>query len=387
MEEDRQDKKSRLKKYLLYVLYTIKMGFSNGKLWLGKRTGLIQTVKILPFIGFGNSEELFFLGRVLKDKGIGISKLEDSRWRNFKKMYKRFFTWEIPDVRIKAFLQGKSETALTDSEGYFQVSLKPESQIKLNTPWQEVHLELMDTVVKNQDTVQAVNRVVIPGENARFGIISDIDDTIVPTGATRIFEMLKNTFLRNAHSRIPFPGVSEFYRALQQGASNDEYNPVFYVSSSPWNLYGFLMEFMEINQIPLGPLMLRDLGLTKEHFISGSHNKHKLIQVERIFEIVKEIPFILIGDSGQHDPEIYLKVVKHFPERVKMIYIREAATGRKKALETGEKIRALGAGFLLVKNTMEAAHHAAENGWIQKDKLNKVDQKKERVEHEMHNSL
>ncbi len=241
--------------------------------------------------------------------------------------------------------------------------------------------------VKNQAKVETMNRVVVPGENSRFGIISDIDDTIVPTGATRVLEMLKNTFLRNAHSRIPFPGVSAFYRALKQGTSSGEHNPVFYVSSSPWNLYGFLMEFMEINQIPLGPLMLRDLGLTKEHFISGSHNKHKLIQVERIFEIVKDIPFILIGDSGQHDPEIYLQVVKDFPGRVKMIYIRDANTGRKKALQAGEQIRVLGVGFLIVKNTMEAARHAADRDWISKDKLKDIGEKKERVENEMNNSI
>ncbi len=147
MNQAYDKKKSRLKKYLLYVLYTLKLGFSNGKLWFGKKTGLIRSVKIAPFIGFGNQTELFFLGRVLKDKGIGISKLEDSRWKNFKKMYKRFVTWEIPDVRVKATLHNISETAATNNEGYFQISLKPDPAHKVQSPWQEVHLQLMDEIV------------------------------------------------------------------------------------------------------------------------------------------------------------------------------------------------------------------------------------------------
>jgi len=372
-----------LKRYFLTILYTLKMGISNTKLWLGKRLGLIRSLKIVPFAGFGNREEIFFLGRVLKDKGIGVSQLEDSQWKNFKHMYKRFVTWEIPEVEVKATLGNISTTACTDDEGYFQISLKPDPDYLLNSPWQKIALELSSQVLKKQGDVKATNRVIIPGKNSQYGIISDIDDTIVPTGATRVREMLKNTLFRNAHSRIPFPGVAAFYQALQKGTHPAEINPIFYVSSSPWNLYGFLMELLEIHEIPKGPLMLRDLGLTKEHLISGSHDKHKLIQVERIFEIVHEIPFILIGDSGQHDPEIYLQVVKDYPGRVKMIYIREITSGRReKVIATGKKIKQLGVDFLLVKDTMEAARHAASQGWIKDTEIDTIGQQKIAVDKE-----
>lgn len=370
-----------IKKYLLALLYTIKLAISTTKLWLGKRLGLIRSLKILPFSGFGNQDEIFLLGRVLKDRGIGISQLEDSKWNNFKKMYKRFVTWEIPEAEVKATLYNQSATAISDEEGYFQISLKPDPHQPLTSPEQEVTLELTSQVLKRQGTVKTINQIVIPGNKSRFGVISDIDDTIVPTGATRIWEMLKNTLFRNAHSRVPFPGVSAFYQALQQGFTGDENNPIFYVSSSPWNLYGFLVELMDIHQIPRGPLMLRDLGLTKEYFISGSHFKHKLIQVERIFEIIKELPFILLGDSGQHDPEIYLQVVEDYPGRVKMIYIREINSGRKeKVLQTATAIRRLGVDFILVKNTMEAAQHAAANGWISNQEIDAIGRKKNELE-------
>lgn len=357
-----------VKKIALSILYSIKVKFSAAKLWLGKKLGLIRTLMILPYQGFGNEKEFFFLGRVLRDRGIGLSSLEDSRWRNFSRMYKRFMTWEIPFVRVKASFEGFSETVSTDEEGYFKFRISPGGEIKPTAPWQEVKLTLVDRVLKKQPEVVAQNRVYIASKKTEFGIISDIDDTIVPTGATRFWEMFKTTFFRNAHTRIPFPGVAAFYRALVKGASGRRDNPFFYVSSSPWNLYDFLMEFLDIHDIPAGPLMLRDVGLSRDYFISGSHSEHKLLQVKRIFSVITEIPFILIGDSGQHDAEIYLQVIKDFPGRVLIVYIRDVDPhSHKKVMKIAGELKKYGVEMLLVKDTVEAARHALSKGWIAED--------------------
>jgi phosphatidate phosphatase APP1 len=221
--------------------------------------------------------------------------------------------------------------------------------------------------------------VFLPSEHLEYGIISDIDDTIVPTGATRLWEMIKTTFLGNAYSRIPFPGVSAFYKAMEKGRDEIESNPLFYVSSSPWNLYDFLMEFLEVHHIPKGPLMLRDIGLSREQLIAGSHYAHKLAQVEKIFEFFKDIPFILIGDSGQHDPEIYLQVIADYPGRVKMIYIRDIQISRHAAMEEIQlKMQNFGVEMLLMTDTMDAARHALSKGWILKsDVIDIAETKKE----------
>ncbi len=355
----------KIKRLALSALYAVKTKFSTAKLILGKKLGLIRSVMILPYGGFGNKHQLFFLGRVLRDRGIGISQLEDNKWKNFVKMYKRFMTWEIPFVRVKASFNKSSMIARTDEEGYFRFELKPGEEHPVTAPWMDIHLELMDEVIKGNEKVRAISRVYVPSHDAEYGIISDIDDTIVPTGATRVREMLKTTFFRNAHTRIPFPGVAEFYQSLSKGSNGTGYNPFFYVSSSPWNLYDFLKEFMEVHNIPQGPLLLRDIGITRENFFSGSHTEHKLKQVERIFKIIKNIPFILVGDSGQHDAEIYLQVVKDFPGRVKMIYIRDISTlSHKKVLKIAEEVKRYGVEMMLVKNTREAAYHALSHRWI-----------------------
>lgn len=370
---------AKVKKKVLSVLYTLKYRLSKSKLWLGKKLGFIRSVMIMPYQGFGNGKELFFLGRVLRDRGIGISQLEDSRWRNFKMMYKRFMTWVIPEARVEAFFDGITKMATTDEEGYFEIRMELPLPMKGNNPWHKIRIELLDKVIKNQKPPVVYGNVFVPSENVEFGVISDIDDTIVPTGATRFLEMVKTTFLGNAQTRVPFAGVAAFYQALSKGLVGYENNPFFYVSSSPWNLYDFLQELMTIHNLPQGPLMLRDIGLSREHFFAGSHTEHKLVQIERIFEIISDIPFILIGDSGQHDAEIYLQVIRDFPGRVKIVYIRDVDTGsHNKVLKIAGEVEKLGVEMMLVTNTIQAAQHAVSKGWIMEgDIANIVEEKKE----------
>jgi phosphatidate phosphatase APP1 len=368
-----------VKKKVLSVLYSIKHRLSRTKLWLGKKLGLIGTVMIMPYQGFGNGKELFFLGRVLMDRGIGTSQLEDSKWRNFQKMYKRFMSWKISEARVEASFEGITKSAVTDSEGYFEIRMELPQPMKGENRWQKIRVELVDQIVKNQQPSVAYSHVFVPSKHVEFGVISDIDDTIVATGATNMWAMVKTTFLGNAMTRVPFPGVAEFYQALSKGLVGKENNPFFYVSSSPWNLYDFLQELMSIHHFPQGPLMLRDVGFSREHFFAGSHTVHKLVQIKRIFDIITDIPFILIGDSGQHDAEIYLQVIRDFPGRVKMVYIRDVdPASHQNVLKIAEEIRKLGVEMMLITDTIEATHHAVSKGWIlEEDIAHIVEEKKE----------
>jgi len=354
------------KRYFLRTAYFLKRNYSESKLSLGIKLGIIKDVVIMPYKGFGSEKEVYILGRVLKDRGIQSADATDSNWHNFKMMYKRFRTWTIPYVHVRAHFAGDVQMVPTDEEGYFEFRLRPKEKLDKNDPWQSVQLELIDEVVPRDHKVLADGKVFIPDSESQFGVISDIDDTIVPTGATRLWTMLKVTFLNNALSRLPFPGIAAFYESLRVGKDMQRQNPFFYVSSSPWNLYDFLSEFLILHKIPNGPLMLRDIGLSREQFIAGSHKLHKLAQIEHIFEVCHDLQFILIGDSGQEDPEIYLQVIKDYPGRVKRIYIRNVSTEvrEKKVLAIGEEMRILGVEQVLVKDTYEAAEHAVIHGYI-----------------------
>ena len=152
----------------------------------------------------------------------------------------------------------------------------------------------------------------MPGPDVAFGVISDIDDTILETGVQRAWEMLRQTFTGSALTRTPFRGAAELYRDLASPA-----NPVFYVSSSPWNLHAFVVAFLRHRGFPLGPVLLRDLLGTR----AGREQKGG--RITEVLDLHPDLRFVLIGDSGEQDPEVYAEVVRTHPGRVLAVYIRE----------------------------------------------------------------
>jgi phosphatidate phosphatase APP1 len=125
---------------------------------------------------------------------------------------------------------------------------------------------------------------------------------------------------KNAYTRRPFPGVSEFYEHLTQKGQH----PVFYVSSSDWNLFDLIQDFLKYRNIPDGPLLLKDphVNLRNIWKSGGGNHDHKLEKISLIMSLFPQMKFILTGDSGQHDPELYTEIIEKFPDRVKAVYIR-----------------------------------------------------------------
>ncbi|NTU83627.1 MAG: DUF2183 domain-containing protein, partial [Chloroflexales bacterium] len=265
---------------------------------LRRRRNQQGPVQVIAYRGMGTSAGLSLSGRVLEDQGIMPAEDDQTRLRNLRDNWRRFGTHELTGVLVRADYKGQTARARTDEEGYFQLRLEPVPPLD-DTPWQTVQLALPDL------GVQTTGEVLVPPPTARYAVISDIDDTVLQSYATDTLKMLRLTFLRNARTRLPFHGVAALYRALEAGAGGHDHNPIFYVSSSPWNLYDFLVEFMAHHGLPDGPLFLADYGLDREKLIKQRHADHKLAQIEWIAASYPHLPLVLIGDSGQHDPEIY----------------------------------------------------------------------------------
>ncbi|MCB0197094.1 MAG: DUF2183 domain-containing protein [Anaerolineae bacterium] len=349
------------------LLKTVDGGWSHLKFRTKRRLGWLDPLQVLTYFGFGTTRQVYFRGRVLEEKGITGACEDDSIWHNFKQMVRRFSSDEIPGATVEIVFQGVSKRAKTDHEGFFEMTLTPKRPIDPTQLWHDVRVELIKPKHPQQTRpVLTTGHILIPPDQAEFGVISDIDDTVVQTTATSLIKMLRIVMFSNAHTRLPFEGVSEFYRALQAGASGNAKNPIFYVSSSPWNLYDLLIDFFRIQNIPAGPLMLQDYGLEPGQWIYAGHDKHKLAQIERILTTFPDLPFILIGDSGQEDPEIYREVVYQYPGRILAIYIRDVTLEkRQKAILTvAEGLREDGVEMVLVKDTHLAMEHAAKNGFI-----------------------
>lgn len=316
---------------------------------------------IVPYLGYGTTDVFRLSGRVLEDKGAIDSSGEHSRWENLRNMYRRFATDEISGARLRARFQNVETEVVTDGEGYFNLELNIADSIKSESPLQEIELELIEPHKENGQPARAAGQVLVPPATAEFGVISDLDDTVIVTNVTDRLKMLLTVALLNEHTRMPFKGVAAFYEALCDGASGAENNPIFYVSSSPWNLYSPLAEFLSIHNIPRGTLFLKDFG-NHTIFSSGDHHHHKTNSIELILNTYPHLPFILIGDSGEQDPEIYGEIVRKYPQRIRAVYIRSIDTKNERVAAIDKligEIAVTGCQLVLAPDTVFAAAHAA----------------------------
>ena len=315
-----------------------------------RRRARAGSVILSPFRGFGRDRELRVRGRVLVQKPITRVREAEPLWRNVLNTYRRFQSDEIAGAIVRAAYGDAVGEAASDAEGYFRIDLQPRAVP--DTLWHDVHLQCGDAI--------ATAHVLIPGTAARFAIISDIDDTIVRTNATSLV-CITRSVIRNAAARLPFEGVAELYRALHR-----DINPIFYVSSSPWNLYELLHDFMDINGIPHGPMFLQDWGIDESTFLIASHAQHKLKEIQALLDYYPSLPFVLIGDSGQHDPEIYLDVIRSNPNRILAAFIRDVtADVRDRAIATiAAEAKAAGVTMHYVTDSAEALRRADELGLL-----------------------
>jgi phosphatidate phosphatase APP1 len=336
---------------------------------LTKKLGLNDPVQVVPYRTYGTARRLYVKGRVLEDKGIAAAGDRDTILNNLLNMYRRFESDEVPGARIRVTLQDQAHYVVTDREGYFVLDLHPLSPILNESLWHPVPLQLESAPLPFDVNQPVYAEVMIPPHDAEYGIISDIDDTIIKTSATDLLAMSRITFLNNARTRLPFAGVAEFYKALQLGRNGKRNNPFFYVSSSPWNLYDLLKDFLDLNSIPAGPLLLRDVGLDPK--AAAGHRDHKLKEIKQIMEAYPLLNFVLVGDSGQEDPAIYQEVVNQYPERILAVYIRDVMLPERKkiAVDISESLKTKKIEMVIVGNTVEAAKHAAKTGLIFKEAI------------------
>lgn len=367
---------SGIKRRVLRALTAVENRYDAARFRWMQRRGL-GVLKIMPFVGYGTPDALILKGRVLRDKLISPPMASASLLTNLVDTYKRFQSDEIPGATIRARFGDHAETATTNDEGFFEFHLKPEALPPIDDHIYLIDLEVVDYPGKALNPVEpaefrAQGQVIVPPDGAEFGVISDIDDTVLRSNVTDILSLVRNTFLENAHTRLPFEGVARLYQALRRGRSGANFNPIFYVSSSTWNLYDVLHDFLIVREIPLGALFLSEYNLDEETFIVQNRRKHKTAAIETIMKAYPDLPFVLMGDSGEKDPLIYRDIARQYPERIRAIYIRAATLSRRRDARVQAIVReavALGVPIRLVQDSYAAAQHAAEIGLIHPDAL------------------
>jgi phosphatidate phosphatase APP1 len=309
--------------------------------------------RIEPYVGHGGVEGVVVRGRVLDDPPRAEAIEGEGVVAAARRTLRDFLTDELPGVPLRVAVAGALKETVTDAEGYFLTRLRVD-QDGLTTPWASGTVELAGEYRGLTGPHTTRLDVRVPGPEARFGVISDIDDTILDTGVQRVGRMVGRTLTGSALTRTPFPGAADLYRDLEAGV-----NPVFYVSSSPWNLHAFVLAFLRHRGFPMGPVLLRDLLGTPD----GREGKPG--RIREILDLHPRLPFVLVGDSGERDPEIYADIVRSCPGRILAVYIREVR------LDPGdgrvEKVASAWAPdvpFVVAADSDAVRRHATEHGLL-----------------------
>ncbi|XMO86715.1 phosphatase domain-containing protein [Algibacter sp. AS12] len=325
-------------------------------------------LQIIAFQTYGTSNHLYLRGRAIEDESINLE--QQGAFKLLFNAWKRFETDEIKNTELRIKVgDDKFYYTKTDKKGYFLIDGIVENLEDYANTEGWVPLEISYNTQHLKRTIQSDNRfpgdMLIPSKKASFGVISDIDDTILHTGLTSILKwrVLINTLLTSAGKRLPLEGAPEFYHLLHRGKTGQEANPIFYVSHSPWNLYRYLELFLNKNNFPKGPIILRSFPRPFTKKRKGEKpQKHK--EIVNILKTYPDLKFILIGDIGEHDPYIYKEVSESFPGRILAIYLR-SVNHKKKML----RVKALFDGYktipvLLVEHANAVIAHARLHGFI-----------------------
>lgn len=311
-------------------------------------------VTVEPYVAHGTATRCSVGGRVLVARREPSDR--DGPAATLLTAAGRYLTVDVAGTPVTVEVAGVSHQVVSGPEGYLDAIVDLPG---LAPGWHTITFR-----VAGGDPVQGLLLVVDP--EAQLGIVSDLDDTVIHTGLTRALVALRNTLLVADSNRRAVAGVAELYRGLV--AENAGRSPVWYVSTGAWNVHRMLVDFLARAGFPPGPVLLTDWGPGQRWLFREDSAAFKARTILDLFARHRQLSFVLVGDSGQHDAEAYAAVVRAEAGRVRAVYIRDVppATPARTARVTGlaDVVRALGVPMLLVRDSVAAAEHAHSLGMV-----------------------
>ncbi|MFC8796143.1 App1 family protein [Promicromonospora sp. NPDC057138] len=282
--------------------------------WALRRAG--WRPRIETYTGYGTPDRVRVLARVLIARPRPVSP-DGDLLRAGRRGFRHFLTVPAPGCRVRLQVGGHTSVVTSDRAGYVDVEVPTGAPLPVG--WQAAVLTCLD----GPDPSTADTSLLVLGERTRFGVISDIDDTTMVTAVPRPLLAAWNTFVRHSSTRRAVPGMPELYRTLEEAHPDAAF---FYLSTGAWNTAGTLRAFLSRHDYPRGPLLLTDWGPTLTGWFR-SGQAHKEVSLEHLMSWFPHVRWVLFGDDGQHDVEIYGRAVRRRPDRVRAVGIRRLSGG------------------------------------------------------------
>lgn len=317
------------------VAHKVSDAVNAVRIKLAKRWNFVP--QTLAYKGYGSTSRVRILGRVLltqKPLPGSVAEREARNGRMNVRGWRAFTSVPLQFTNVEITIGDVVTQVQADRGGLIDAVV----DVRLAPGWHTA-------VVRGDGTEASEAQVQVVSPETRFGIVSDIDDTVMVTALPRPFLALWNTFVLSERARMATPGMAVL---LDRLASRHPEAPIIYLSTGPWNAAPTLARFLARNIYPSGSLLLTDWGLTQDRWFR-SGQEHKRRNLERLSEEFPEVKWLLIGDNGQHDEEIYNTFAADHPEHVAAIAIRQ--------LSVSESVFAGG-------HTLDGDHTASSVPWI-----------------------
>jgi phosphatidate phosphatase APP1 len=299
--------------------------FLCGLALLAHSTYASDPDELVLYPAYGDVRGAVVEGRVVERHVGAAAQQADSIWANLRRSVRAFFNEEREGVVVDVRVAGRSRQATTDEEGYFTLPLAE----PLPPGWH--------AVTAQAGTVEAQGALLVVHPQNTLGVISDLDDTILVSEVTSKRRLLKNTFLKNSLQRQAVPGAPSFYRSLVARSPQPDSAPLLYLSASPRQLQMPIQSFLDTNNFPRGVLLTKKVTNDDSSDPLTDQMAYKTAKIGEILTRLPHVQFILIGDDGERDPEIYHAIRERHPTRIDAVYIRRVHPDASRAVFAGQK--------------------------------------------------
>lgn len=321
-----------------------------------------KSVTVKVYHGYGHTHNLVVYGHVFKYKARTKQTFSNNLLVNIVYLLKLFLLRPYPFVKVRLTFAEQEVYQKTEYDGFFKFEWSAFENVAAG--WHGVKVEAMDAHGKVLGVGQG--QIYVP-HITQYAFISDIDDTIMVSHSATIGRRLRELFIKNPRTRKTFKDAYTHYNLLAfSHTESDQPNPFFYVSSSEWNLYDYLVETFRYNKLPEGAFLLNQIKRWKDLVKTGrSGHEGKLMRVMRILDAFPNQKFVFFGDNSQRDPAIYTKIAEKYPKNIEAVYIRNVREDMKgSALGYLDRIAAKGIKTCLFASSAEAIAHSRKTGLI-----------------------
>jgi len=321
-----------------------------------------KSVSVKIYHGYGHTHNLVVYGHVFRYKAKTKQNFSDNLFVNIVHLFKLFILKPYPNVAVRLSFNGQEVYQKTEYDGFFKFEWSAFENVEAG--WHGVKVEALD----EHGAILSVGQgqVFVP-HITQYAFISDIDDTIMVSHSATIGRRLRELFIKNPRTRKTFKDAYTHYNLLALShTENDQPNPFFYVSSSEWNLYDYLVETFRYNKLPEGAFLLNQIKRWKDLVKTGkTGHEGKLIRVMRILDAFPNQRFVFFGDNSQKDPAIYTAIAEKYPKNIEAVYIRNVRKEMEgPAKEFLDRIAAKNINTCLFNSSAEAIAHSKSIGLI-----------------------